>query len=1563
MIHENFQGRPLHVECGSGRSLKSFLKIAVQLAEALATLHKTGIVHKNIRPGNILLDAREDRVKLIGLNSEAEPEGADKDCCRPEYIREVLAYISPEQTGRMKQSVAVGTDFYSLGVVLYELLTGRPPFPADDPLALIHAHMAAAPKPPALVNRAVPQVVSDIIMKLLAKSPAERYCNGFGLLHDLQECIRRLEESGGISPFPIGRKDFSPHFLISRKMIGRKAEMAELQAVFERVAQGPAECVLIGGAAGIGKSALIHEFQRIIAAGGAYCVAGKYDQFRGKEPYAPLYQALKDLIRQVLAESPQAVQRRKQQLLAALGVNARIVTEALPEIELIIGPQPEISPLGPAEEKNRFQEVWKNFIRVFATVSHPLVVFMDDLQWADEESIDFMQQMVSPGDCRSLLWIGAYRESPAAEGEPEAGPAWASGRLECRVTHLCMRPMDLLEVNLHVAATLGCATMESFALAELIHAKTGGNPLFINQFMRVLYDKQLLTFAPAQGWCWDMGAIRKQAMAENVATLLADHMENLPRTTRELLKVCACIGVRFDPAVAAAVMDQSLAETMAGLKPALTEGLIEPADSGYCFSHDRIQEAAYERIHVKDRPLLNYRIGRQILSGMAGDLSRGKLFYVVNKLNAGIGHITSPEEKMLLRGLNLAAGRRARSAAAYARAADFFRTALELLPMDAWEKEYEQALDIHLNLAVCEHLNHRFEEARHWFDLALDKAVTGKDQAEVYNLKLLLLAGLTRFPEALDAGRQGLALLGLKLPQKVGKLTLIRHMLRIRMAMGLRKPADLNRLPVMTDEAKFTAMKILMNLTMTAYFISADLGILVALMMLELSLKYGNSPVSPYAYAVYGVVMGSGFGKIHVGAEFGRLARNLDSDLGSPEIRAKITLTVGGGIMVWNQPVHEGLALTRKALIAAMENGDLNSAVYAVQSIVILMGFQGAGLEEIGTECRRHLDFITRTKDPGALNSLLSILQFTKSLRGETKPLFSLDDANLLESDHMRKMAADGIPIILGRHYILKMQLHYLLGRYDLAHASALESEKLIHYSLGMIVTAEHYFYLALIALALAGSAAGKRKRVLYKKALACERRIRKWAKACPANFRHKDLLIRAERARLEGRDRPAMDDFAQAVSSAKENGFIQNAALAAERAALFYLNLGHEKLAGPFMNEAHYFYQKWGASAKAEQLALNYPQLIKKTPSQDLGGPESRRERVLSIIDLRTLRSTLKTLAEETIYSRMVEKTLRTSIQIAGAQKGLLILRNEAKELFIEGEGSIDREEVAILQSIPMDSSTDIFQAAVNYVRRTGEMIVVHDVEEPHPLLPHLQTDPYIRRTGVKSFLCLPILVTTSGAKELLGLVYLENNRAIHAFTTDMVEMLEIICLSAAGRLELSRKAVRDGLTGLYNHDYFQNVLQQEMILSQRQGRQLSLVMIDIDHFKQFNDTWGHQVGDTVLQQVSAAIGIVCRKSDIIARYGGEEIAVILRETDSQTAYGLSEKLRKTIAGLEIIHTGQANGPLRVTVSLGVASYPRDAADKTGLIQMADKALYRSKAAGRNRVTEASNIEARNAE
>lgn len=1552
LVLEDFPGTPLKEQLRSKRlPLAESLAIAISLSETIGQLHRHRIVHMGINPDNIFLSNTDGSVRLTGFGIEQEVTHENDEIAKPATVSRSLAYMSPEQTGRMNRSVEYGTDLYSLGVVLYEMLTGKCPFTTTDPLMMLHSHMARSPVPPSVSNPEIPRILSDITMKLLAKASEDRYQSGFGLKVDLEKCWHHLQSNSQFEDFPLAQADIAPRFSISGSMIGRDREIDLLLAAFERVSKGESEVVLVSGQPGIGKSALIQEIHKPITAARGYFITGKFEKIKQNEPYSAIYQAFTQLARQLLAEPADAVDQWRSNLMTALGSNGRLIVDVIPEMEMIIGKQEPVPPLQPEESQNRFLKTWKDFIAVFATRAHPLVIFLDDLQWADRSSIAFVHHMATGNKIPFLMWIGAFRD-PDEEGRALLAELPSSLQQDGGiVTRLALSPLDPDKVNCLLAEILRCEPGPSHDLAVLVHEQTGGNPFFINQFLKTLHDNGSIRLDTRGEWEWDTGAIQKLGITDNVVTLLTAKIDRFGDRIRETLKICACMGLRFTPETIAVVRKADLAEVMSDLSEVMASGLIAHADETYFFTHDRIQETAYSLSTETERLHQHYRIGRHILENTEKEDRYNKIFYIVDQLNNGRALIRSESEKRELLELNRQAGKKAKDAAAFEAARNYFRQAMSCLPESPWKAEYETTLEVHKELAVCEHLCRNFSEAESFFDECLQNAKTNLDKASVHNLKLILLANLTRFQEALDTARTGLRLLGSEMPSNPGRLSIVTSMLKIRLLLKGRKAQDLVDLPEMKDPTALLTAKILMNSTMTAYFIDANLSIVVALKMFELTIKHGNSSVSPYAYAVYGVVLGAGFGDYKNGSRFGEVARKLNQRYRNPELKGKIDLLFGGGICIWTAHLKEGLFHLQTAKSSSLDHGDVNSAIYAMQAILILMITGGYPLEEVSEALASNFDFIARSRDPGALNYFLSVRQFIHCLQQENGGPATFSDEHFDETNHVRKMKADNIPVILHRHYLLKMRLFFIMGNMEAALKAGVESEKLIDYSMGQIVVPEHYFFFALTNATLAASAGKFKKRKLLKRASRCLRKLKKWAFYAPDNFLHKQLLVEAEIARHSAGSEATLSLFGRAVKAARESGYVQNEAIACERAADYYFSLGLDDPAAAMVRQAHAGFRRWGAHAKVVALEKRFPQILTGR-YLDRGESEDAVSTLLSKIDIRALRIALKATAEETIHSRLLSRTMRTVIETAGAQKGLLLLRKGPDRMAVEAEGYADTETIAILQSTPVEASENLSHMVVNFVHRTGESIVIQDASRKSGQLPQLASDPYIVDNAIQSILCMPITIGSGPDTELVGLLYLENNRTADAFTEEIIEMLDIICMAVAGRIELSRKAVTDGLTGLYNHEYFQSVLRHEVLLSKRQDHHLSLIMIDIDHFKHFNDSWGHQMGDRVLQLVSSTIRNTCRQSDIIARYGGEEIAIILRETKIDTAMSLGEKLRSTIQHIAIDPVEENKEPLHVTASLGIAAFPTHASEHEGLIRKADEALYASKNSGRNRVS-----------
>ncbi len=1400
IVLEDFSGISLRRILAEKRlPLRSALLVAAKAATALGDIHRQNIVHKDIKPHNILVNAATGAVKITDFGVAALLTRENEEIYNPLVVQGTLAYLSPEQTGRMNRTVDYRSDLYSLGITLYEMMIGRVPFPSADPMEVIHAHIARRPASPAELRPDVPRTVSDIVMKLLAKTAEERYQNGYGLAADLRECLARLKGTGRIAPFALGHKDISPRFIIPQSLHGREEEVASLLDAFGRVAGGAREVMLVTGDPGIGKSALVHEVHKPIVERRGYFISGKYDQFRRDVPYSALIQSFQGLVRQILTESEERIGRWRDRLGAALGANGRVITDIIPDVELIIAPQPELPALGPDESQNRFNAVFKSFVKAFATEEHPVALFLDDLQWSDAASLGLVATVFADPTLRHFFFIGAYRGGEAAESHLLSLAIETVRSSGVAISSVSLGPLGVDAINELIAHFLRSDIEHTRSLAALVERKTGGNPFFVNQFLKNLYDEGQLLLDPAAGWRWDTDRIEEMQVTENVVDLMSRKIVTLPEETQELLKICACVGNRFDLETLAHIAGVTIDRALADLTVALNEGLVSLHGDLYRFHHDRIQEAAQALIPEDDQARWHHAIGAYFLERTAPAELPEKIFYVVNQLNAALPRIVDPAERANLARLNIIAGSRAKSSTAYAEAAGCFRMALRLLPEDAWERDYDTMLHVHRELAASEHLNRNFEAAGALFDTALRRARSREDRAGLYNLKMIMVANLGRHEEAVDIGLTGLRLLGLRLPKRPGQLSLLMTVARLSCALRTHNAESLMSLPPMKDPRVLLMMSVLMNMSSSAYFFSKNLTILIALRMVQLTLRYGSSPLSAYAFVMYGGVLIAGFQRIDAGHMFGELALAISRAGGAPEQKAKILTIFGLLIEHWRRPLDRNIDVLRESLAVALQTGDHNYACYDMQTIVFTVIARGAPLREIEEENERFFDFIRQLRDPGALNYLISVRQFVKCLRGETRGPASLADDAFREDEHLFAMLKDNIPIILQRHYLLKLRLQYFAGDYASALAMARASERLLDYSIGQIVTVEHVAFAGLTAAALADASRGL-ARIRYRITLWRRRRLlARWAAGCPENFRHKHALLEAEAARLAGNSELALAAYRKAIREARENGFTQYEAIASERAARFFIGRRNEELARVYLAESIRAYEAWGATAKARALEVEFAAELERMSraQRDFGfdgtstGTSSGGS--LRALDLQAVMKASQAISSQLELARILEVIMKISIENAGAERGLLILQKESDgRLYVEAEGSVEGG-IVVLQSVPIDlehATTDTSAAEggasilpsgiINYVNKTHESVVLNNASTDGMFI----GDPYVVSRNTRSVLCGPVV----HQGKLSGILYLENNLTDGAFTPDRLELLRILSGQAAISIENAR-------------------------------------------------------------------------------------------------------------------------------------------------------------------------------
>ena len=1568
VVLEDFGGTSLNILSQQRRlPLDELLNVAIQLTRGLGEIHAANIIHKDINPSNVVYNPDTGVVKIIdfGISSYLTREQAA--IANPQVVEASLPYIAPEQTGRMNRSIDYRSDFYSLGVTLFQLLTGRLPFTVSEPIEWFHCHIAKQPPAPRDVDPLIPPVLSEIIMKLMAKMAEDRYQSAAGIQADLQRCLDRLQSDGSIADFPLGTDDIPQDFQIPQRLYGREQEVAQLLAMFDRVSRGRAELILVSGYSGIGKTCLIREIYKPITERRGYFVAGKFDQLQRNVPYSAIAAALRDLVRQLLTENEETLSRWREKILAALGPNGRLMVDMLRELEFIIGPQPDLPVLAPQEAEQRFQLVFLNFIRVFTQAEHPLVLFLDDLQWADSASLKVLEMLTRPASgIDHLMVIGAYRDNEVQPGHPFLQTLKLISGDSPGVMDIRLQPLTVDDMTRLLADTLGTDNDAVTSLAQLVQQKTGGNPFFTEEFLKVLYRDGLITFSQQQRrWHWDMEKIHARQMTDNVVDLMSAKLRQLEPETLQLVELAACIGNRFQLGVLAVVSDQTQQEIHQHLRSAMKVGVIAPIGDAYqlleldegaaagitvefAFAHDRIQQAAYALLDQEQRQNAHLEIGRLLLQRLSPEKREERLFDITNHLNLGLARIADAGERAQLCALNLAAGKRAKASTAYQAAYLYLATAISLLPENAWETDYSLTLELHNEATEAASMSADYGTMERLLDAGLTNARTLLDKVDLYLVQISALIAQGRLKDTVDLAKPLLARLGHRYPARPTQFHVVMELFRNMLVMRKVKPESLVDLPMMTDPYHLAANAVGARMGAAAMFIEPELLSMMTLRSSRTQYKHGHCELAVNAWSVYGMVLASQLNQGEKGLAYGRLSISMSQRFNSRLMFGRSQHIYNAMVRHWVEPVRECIEPLQQASRLAMENGDLEYSVLAMVVRLIDMLDSGLDLSSWHAEVVEYHATLKQLRQGNTVDYLEIYLQLYDNLTGK------VENPALLTGNHYDFDAQRKRHQAIGDKSLIVMDLdtakwtHYLFG--DIPRALALAREMPIKATTvgGFYKAARVYMIDALIRLAATAGATKKERRQLLKEVRHNRSQLRSWAKQNAANFRNKYCLVEAEHLRVSGQEFEAHAWFDEAIQLAAEQGFIHEQALASERCGVMHMASGRKTVGLPYLAQARDLYERWGAQAKVDDLQRHFPELIQRTRFSGKREPGSTHTEQLVNIDITALMKALKAIAEEKVHSRMVASIIASAVEFAAAQYGLLILRNHEGKFCIEGEASVDGGTPRILQSLPV-SQANLPQTLFNYVMRTHTSVVVGNAQQPEESVPGLNLDPYVQQHKVLSVMALPVLTGSDDDRELVGMLYLENNLASGTFTQERFDTLEIIGMAAAGRLELSRRASFDGLTGLFNHEYFQNMLRQEFSSSRRYNRPMGLILIDIDHFKQFNDTWGHQVGDLVLREVAQLIRANCRESDVVARYGGEEMVIVMPSTTMPYAEEVAERTRSTIEKHCIMHEGNE---LTVTISLGLAMLEPNVADKDELIRRADEALYRSKENGRNQVT-----------
>ena len=1377
LLSEDPGGEPLLRLMGRPLAIGSFLRVSIGLANALTRLHERGLIHKDIKPANVLVDSVTGHAWLTGFGIASRLPRERQAPAPPEVIAGTLAYMAPEQTGRMNRSIDSRSDLYSLGVTLYEMLTGELPFTASDPMEWVHCHIARQPAPPDERVAGVPRPVSAIVMKLLAKNAEDRYQTAAGLTADLRKCLADWESHRGIEPFPLGADDASDRLMAPEKLYGREREIETLRGAFDRVvANGATELVLVSGYAGIGKSSVVNELQKALVPPRGLFASGKFDQYKRDIPYATLAQAFRSLVRPLLGESETKLGRWRNSLSEALGPNGQLIVNLVPELELVIGKQPPVADLPPQDAKNRFQMVFRRFLSVFAREEHPLALFLDDLQWLDAATLDLLEHLVTHPEVRHLLLVGAYRDNEVDRAHPLMRTLEAIRTAGARVEETVLTPLGLDDIARLVTDAVHCPPERARPLAHLVHEKTSGNPFFAIQFLTALNEDGLLVFdSVAPTWRWDIDRIHARNYTDNVADLLVEKMKRLSIPTQEAMKQLACLGNVADVATLTLVYEEAEEAVHAALHEAVYGGLVLRQDNAYTFLHDRIQQAAYSLIPEERRAEVHLGIGRALLASMTADELAEHLLDVANQLNRGVARLIDRDEKAQVATIDLRAGRKAKASAAYASARVYFSAGAALLDERDWDSRYELMFGLRLEHAECELLSGNFGTAEQLIGELLRRASSKVDQAAVYHLKVQFHTLKSENGQAIDSALVCLRLFSIDIPAHPTAAQVKAEYDTVWQTLAARPIERLIDLPLMTNAELLAAMQLLSILTPSAYFTDLQLFCLLVCRMVNLSMQHGTGGASAHAFGILGHILGPTFRRYGEGYRFAKLACELVEKHGFIAYHAKVYHAMGLAAQ-WAQPITTVIDLMRATSRTAIETGDWTFACYSLCQSVHGAFVRNDSLDAVWRESEMALNFAGKAGFRDMAETIVSQQRFIATMQGRTATFSTFSDSQFDEIAFEGRLTRNRMTLMVCLYWIVKLKTRFLSGDYGEALAAAEKAKPLLWASAVWIQLLDYFYYSALTLAALYENATADEQSAWRELLMAHQEQLREWAESYPPTFGDKHALVSAEIARLEGRDAEAIRLYEQAVRSAHDQGFVQNEALAREIGARFYAARGVEEIAHFYLWSARNCYLQWGAHGKVRQLDERYPHL------QEERVPASGAATIgasVAQLDLETVVKASQAVSGEIVLENLIKTLMVMAVEHAGAERGLLILLR-GDQLWLEAEATTGFKTVEVKLRQALVTPSELPLSILQFVIRTQEPVISGDASREKLF----SADEYLASRRVRSVLCLPLIKQT----RLVGVLYLENNVAASVFTPARIAVLKLLASQAAISLENAR-------------------------------------------------------------------------------------------------------------------------------------------------------------------------------
>jgi predicted ATPase/signal transduction histidine kinase/tRNA A-37 threonylcarbamoyl transferase component Bud32 len=1440
LILEDFSGKPLSFWIEKKQvALSDFLKIAIQTTEVLGRVHELSIIHQNINPANILFDPTSGKIKLIDFGMALEMSRESLPVQTTRGFEENLAYISPEQTGRMNRVLDYRTDFYSLGVTFYELVVGHPPFESLDPMELIHSHIALIPKSPHHMDSNIPKSVSDIIMKMLEKAAENRYQSAWGIEADLVLCLMQFEATGIIEDIVPGENDIMRNFKVSHKFYGRERESDRLLAAFDRLLSrsknyivdqnlldinktehdsifslqpsnstlpnSTMEIILIEGEEGIGKSALVAEIHKTVSQTKAYFISGQFKPNRSDRPVDALVIAFQDFLKQLLTESEDQLAIWKSRFLKTIGNRQKIVIEAIPELKLILGES--VSNSESRSCKSCLKKMLQDLMFEICRSQYPIVLFLDNFQWIDLDFVNFIEQLIGNNQFPNILVIGAFRSGNNQENHFKKMIVDRIQKQGCKINFINLDPLDIEPVSHLIADTLYADLASVKSLTQITLEKTQGNPFYIHQFLTRAYTEKALLFDnQSLSWQWDIQKIENIEIADNVVRSTISKFESLLPETKSILEQASCLGLSFDLNLILKLHHGSKALILRSIEEAvsnqiivsnkLTDSIRDEVDfnreNNYRFIDNKILENINNRLDEDTKKSIRLTIGKGLIE-LCPNIENAHIdsvFKIADHCNYSSDIVIDLEEKLKIAAVNLEAAKRAKALMKYDLARSYAIAGISIVPEEIWTARQDLAFNLHKERAEIEYLKGNMEGSKILVEHLIDRATSVLEKAEFENILISQYTLTSQYDQAIKIGIKALHFLGVDLSKHDLASELKKEAETLKIQLSKLEFEKLKTYPCLSDPKLEMVMKLLHSLAASTAFVDRTLFSLTIVKMVNLSISYGYVPETAIAYAAYGMLEATMFNNANLGYEFAILGIELSEKIGTAAYKCQVLMRLGVNIAPWTKSIEISLKIIEKGIHAGLEANDFQFSGYSFAYKVLFWLYSGKNLKDLLFELLQVSDFCRKHKIHWSSELIESARIPIFNLCGKTVSSLNFTTESWSETDYIKNCQERQNWSALACYYTYKSQVLYLYGEYELALQCVHQAEAFLDSIWSTITLVEHQFYYALSLAALYPSVSSSQQTEYWQILEAIQSQMLRWTDNCPANFQHRYLLVSAEMAGMTGQDLEAIDLYDQAIECTREQAWVYGEALANERAAVFWLHRGNPKIAKVYLQDAYRSYQQWGAVRKVENLEQKYAYLLASCiPSADRSPmPNRALSSAISLnsngsrsraLDLATVTKASQVLSGEIEIGHLLDKLMQMAIANAGATSGFLILVRE-EGLMIEAEKMAGSEDINVRQAIPIQDSDRLPLSIVNYVARTHESVVANDAIHESAFA----SDAYIQRAKPKSILCAPI----QGQGKLIGIVYLENNLATSAFTRDRLDVLMLLCAQGAIALENSR-------------------------------------------------------------------------------------------------------------------------------------------------------------------------------